>query len=206
MSVFNEYSVKLKVKTSQVARFVKSVRILKLSSCGRQTGFCRKFPVLIINFAVIHYLWHVFMYSTYHMSLLIRYIFVGDFQCEIRYRNSMLVFATVTVSQATSCNSLKLNGMFVEYGMQEDGFMAVCFLHWPVKKKKRFRKLILDMWLSGAGRREVNLVKVINQGQKHSREVLVIAGVSAWLLRRTDWKRPWCWERLRAGGEGDDRG
>ena len=20
------------------------------------------------------------------------------------------------------------------------------------------------------------------------------------------WKRPWCWERLRAGGEGDDRG
>ena len=22
----------------------------------------------------------------------------------------------------------------------------------------------------------------------------------------THWKRPWCWERLRAGGEGDDRG
>ena len=21
-----------------------------------------------------------------------------------------------------------------------------------------------------------------------------------------DWKRPWCWERLRIGGEGDDRG
>ena len=26
------------------------------------------------------------------------------------------------------------------------------------------------------------------------------------LMRRTDsWKRPWCWERLRAGGEGGDR-
>ena len=26
-------------------------------------------------------------------------------------------------------------------------------------------------------------------------------------MRRTDrWKRPWCWERLKAGGEGDDRG
>ena len=24
----------------------------------------------------------------------------------------------------------------------------------------------------------------------------------SWLI----WKRPWCWERLRAGGEGDDRG
>ena len=22
----------------------------------------------------------------------------------------------------------------------------------------------------------------------------------------THWNRPWCWERLRAGGEGDDRG
>ena len=27
---------------------------------------------------------------------------------------------------------------------------------------------------------------------------------SVWKL--THWKRPWCWERLRAGGEGDDRG
>ena len=27
------------------------------------------------------------------------------------------------------------------------------------------------------------------------------------LMRRTDFlKRPWCWERLKAGGEGDDRG
>ena len=27
------------------------------------------------------------------------------------------------------------------------------------------------------------------------------------LMRRTDfWKRPWCWERLKAGGQGDDRG
>ena len=26
------------------------------------------------------------------------------------------------------------------------------------------------------------------------------------LMRRTHWKRPWCWERLKAGGEGDGRG
>ena len=26
------------------------------------------------------------------------------------------------------------------------------------------------------------------------------------LMRRTHWKRPWCWERLKAGREGDDRG
>ena len=26
------------------------------------------------------------------------------------------------------------------------------------------------------------------------------------LMRRTNWKKPWCWERLKARGEGDDRG
>ena len=27
-----------------------------------------------------------------------------------------------------------------------------------------------------------------------------------WCEEPTHWKRPWCWERLKAGGEGDDRG
>ena len=27
-----------------------------------------------------------------------------------------------------------------------------------------------------------------------------------WWEELTQWKRPWCWERLRAGGKGDDRG
>ena len=27
-----------------------------------------------------------------------------------------------------------------------------------------------------------------------------------WCKELTHWKRPWCWERLKAGGEGDDRG
>ena len=25
------------------------------------------------------------------------------------------------------------------------------------------------------------------------------------LMQRTHWRRPWCWERLKVGGEGDDR-
>jgi len=28
---------------------------------------------------------------------------------------------------------------------------------------------------------------------------------TTWCEELTHWKRPWCWERLRAGGEGDDR-
>ena len=28
---------------------------------------------------------------------------------------------------------------------------------------------------------------------------------ATWCEEPTHWKRPWCWERLKAGGEGDDR-
>ena len=30
--------------------------------------------------------------------------------------------------------------------------------------------------------------------------------LATWWEGLTHWKRPWCWERLKAGGEGDDRG
>ena len=29
--------------------------------------------------------------------------------------------------------------------------------------------------------------------------------LATWREELTHWKRPWCWERLRTGGEGDDR-
>ena len=30
--------------------------------------------------------------------------------------------------------------------------------------------------------------------------------LATWWEELTHWKRPWCWDRLKAGGEGDDRG
>ena len=30
--------------------------------------------------------------------------------------------------------------------------------------------------------------------------------LATWCEELTHWKRPWCWQRLKAGGEGDDRG
>ena len=30
--------------------------------------------------------------------------------------------------------------------------------------------------------------------------------LATWCKELTHWKRPWCWGRLKAGGEGDDRG
>ena len=29
--------------------------------------------------------------------------------------------------------------------------------------------------------------------------------LATWCKEPTHWERPWCWEKLRAGGEGDDR-
>ena len=30
--------------------------------------------------------------------------------------------------------------------------------------------------------------------------------LATWCKELTHWKRPWCWERLKAGGEGNNRG
>ena len=30
--------------------------------------------------------------------------------------------------------------------------------------------------------------------------------LATWCEKLTQWKRPWCWERLKKGAEGDDRG
>ena len=35
---------------------------------------------------------------------------------------------------------------------------------------------------------------------------LKLRTLATWCEELTHWKRPWCWERLRAGGEGDNRG
>ena len=40
-------------------------------------------------------------------------------------------------------------------------------------------------------------------GKTHAEPVNTLA---IWCKEPTRWKRPWCWERLRAGAEGDDRG
>ena len=39
-----------------------------------------------------------------------------------------------------------------------------------------------------------------------SLEGLMLNTLATWCEELTQWKRFWCWERLKAGGEGDDRG
>ena len=43
--------------------------------------------------------------------------------------------------------------------------------------------------------------------QSLSKHVLFLGlDMSTWCEELTHWKRPWCWERLRVGGEAGDRG
>ena len=61
---------------------------------------------------------------------------------------------------------------------------------------------ITDTWIIDTGNRETRyqLVKV-HQTIRQPHNTL-----ATWCKELTHWKRPWCQERLKVGGEGDDRG
>ena len=51
---------------------------------------------------------------------------------------------------------------------------------------------------------------ILNDNAEYSLEGLMLKlnsnTLATWCEESAHWKRPWCWERLRAEGEGDDRG
>ena len=59
-----------------------------------------------------------------------------------------------------------------------------------------------------AGRSSLSIIKEVSP--EYSLEGLMLKlklnTLATWWEEPTHWKRPWCWERLNAGGEGDDRG
>ena len=78
---------------------------------------------------------------------------------------------------------------------------------WTIKKAKLWRIDAFELW---CWRR---LLKVLST----ARSVLGVLGkdwfwswnsntLATWYEELTHLKSPWCWERLKAGGEGDDRG
>ena len=64
-----------------------------------------------------------------------------------------------------------------------------------------WRRLLRVPWT--ARRSNQSILKELSPGCSLERLKLQYFGH---LMRRADSKRPWCWERLKAGGEGDDRG
>ena len=66
-----------------------------------------------------------------------------------------------------------------------------------------WRRLLRIPWT--ARRSNQSILKEINP--EYSLQGLILKlQLATWCEERTHWKRPWCWERLRAGGEGGNRG
>ena len=87
---------------------------------------------------------------------------------------------------------------------------------WSVKKARCQRTDAFELWCwrrllrvpSTARRSNQSIRKEISP--EYSLEGLMVKLKLPYLghlmQELTHWKRPWCWERLRAGGEGDERG
>ena len=87
---------------------------------------------------------------------------------------------------------------------------------WTIKKAEHWRIYAFELWCWRrllrvpwiARRSNQSLLKEISPGCSLEGLILKLKlQYFGYLMRRADpLERPWCWERLKAGGEGDDRG
>ena len=87
---------------------------------------------------------------------------------------------------------------------------------WTIKKAECLRIDAFELWcwrrllrvLWTAWRSNQSILKEINP--EYSLKGLMLKlkfqSLASWCKELTHWKIPWCWKRLRAGGEGGDRG
>ena len=95
---------------------------------------------------------------------------------------------------------------------------------WTIKKAERWRIYAFELWcwrrllrVSRTARRSIqSIIKEVSP--EYSLEGLMKLQfisfswtwnsntLATWYKELTLWKRPWCWERLKAGAEGDNRG
>ena len=87
---------------------------------------------------------------------------------------------------------------------------------WTVRQAERWRVDAFELWCWRRLLRVPWTERRSNQSIKR-KSILYIywkdwcwswnsSTLATWCEELTHWKRPWCWERLKAEGEGDDRG
>ena len=81
---------------------------------------------------------------------------------------------------------------------------------WTIKKAEQRRIDAIDLW---CWKRLLSLLDSKRSNQSILKEISPEYSLEELMLKLkprceelTHLKRPWCWERLKAGGEGDDRG
>ena len=98
---------------------------------------------------------------------------------------------------------------------QSYGFSSIHVWMWELDHKEHQRIDAFELWCWrrllrvpwAARRSNQSILKEINP--EYSLEGMMFWNsntLATWCKELTHRKRPWCWERLKAGGEGDDRG
>ena len=87
---------------------------------------------------------------------------------------------------------------------------------WTIKKAERrridafelwcWKKLLRVPWSTRSSTSPSERKSVLNIHWKDRCWSWNFSTLGSWCEELTYWKRPWCWERLKVGGEGDDRG
>ena len=88
---------------------------------------------------------------------------------------------------------------------------------WTIKKAEHWRIDVFELWLEKTLESPLDCKKIKSVHPKGNQSWIVIGRTDAeievsilwppdWCTEPTYWKRPWCWIRLMAKGEGGDRG
>ena len=74
--------------------------------------------------------------------------------------------------------------------------------HWKNQTEIWRESLVLEQRLFAFCQINISHVYLIHRLEVEFEEVVL----ATWCKKLTHWRRPWCWERLKAGWEGDNRG
>ena len=87
---------------------------------------------------------------------------------------------------------------------------------WTIKKAERqrmdtfqlwcWRRLLRVPWTARRSNQSIERRSVLKTHWKDWCWSWNVNTLATWCEVLTHWKRPWCWQRLKAGGERDDRG
>ena len=85
---------------------------------------------------------------------------------------------------------------------------------WIIKKAEHWRIDAFELWYWSrllrvpwtARRSNLSILKEVSPEYSLEGLMLKLKLFGHLIKELTHWKSPWCWERLKAGGEGDDRG
>ena len=87
---------------------------------------------------------------------------------------------------------------------------------WPIKKTERWRTDVFRLWFWGIflrvpwkarrSNQSNHFLKKINPEYSLEGLMLKLQYFATWCKGPAHWKRPWCWERPRAGGEEGNKG